>query len=103
MYGIGKGVEIVRKMQGHTQASLAEISKIDQSRISLIENGYIVPNNTTVDKIADALDVSPVLLVWFSITRDEAPEEKKPVFDVLKPSLDEMIRKIFDPKEKLNK
>ena len=101
MYGIGKGVEIVRKMRGHTQESLGELINSDQSRISLIENGYIVPQMATVDKIADALDVSPVLLVWFSITRDLAPESTKPVFDVLKPSLDEMVLKIFDPKKVL--
>lgn len=102
MYGIGKGVEIVRKKRNHTQESLAELINSTQARISLIENGISMPTSSTLQKIADALEVNPAIIIWFSITRDDAPKEKMEMFDILKPSIDEMVLKIFDPKSKLN-
>jgi transcriptional regulator with XRE-family HTH domain len=47
----------LRKQQGISQKSLADMSGTTQQQIALIENGKTDPRISTLDKIADALGV----------------------------------------------
>lgn len=51
-------VRRVRKMLGMTQAVLAESAGVEQSMISSIESGSVVPNYVDVANIAEALNTN---------------------------------------------
>lgn len=51
MEGFGSFVEAVRRSRGLTQRQLAEISGIEQSNISAIENGRRVPTAATLHRL----------------------------------------------------
>jgi transcriptional regulator with XRE-family HTH domain len=56
----GKKVKEIRKTKGATQESLADLSGLDRTYISDIENGKRNVSIETVFKIADALETTVV-------------------------------------------
>ncbi|MDR3087074.1 MAG: helix-turn-helix domain-containing protein [Azoarcus sp.] len=55
---IGRNIAETRKAAGRTQAEVAEKVGIDTVSISRIERGIVTPSLTTLNKIADGLDVA---------------------------------------------
>lgn len=58
---LGKQLKIVREARGFSQWDLAVRTGLDRSRLSLIENGYIVPTSEQLAKIREALSWTPEL------------------------------------------
>lgn len=92
---VGDGIKLARTKKGFSQDMLAEIIGTDQSYISLLETGVKNPSLDMIDKIADALDMPTPIIIWFGVKRDDVTDDKKTLFDILKPSIDEMILKLF--------
>jgi DNA-binding XRE family transcriptional regulator len=63
----------LRSAAGLTQADLAERCGIDTPEISKYENGHRVPTLATIERLAEALDVSPMRL--FPATDADGLEE----------------------------
>lgn len=58
-------IKYYRELKGMSQEELSEASKISRTTISGLENGTIkVTTNTTMDKIAEALNVSTIELFY---------------------------------------
>ena len=54
-----------RELKGLSQEELAKLSNVSRTTISGLENNTIkVTTNTTMDKIADALEVSTIELFY---------------------------------------
>ena len=62
---LGKRIKEIRKKRGLTQERLAERAGIEAPSLSNIENGKIYPNNETLEKLSDALNVRPYELYMF--------------------------------------
>ena len=67
--------------QGYTQTELAELSGVNQRTISAIETGKIKqPTYTTAVKLAEVLEIDPLLLLGEKVEKKEKPKkEAEPV------------------------
>ena len=61
---VGESVRIIRKLQGLSQAELAELTGIPQSMISGIENDRIQIGVERAKRLARALNCHPAVLVF---------------------------------------
>ncbi|MHC4292178.1 MAG: helix-turn-helix transcriptional regulator, partial [Planctomycetota bacterium] len=57
-------LQMTRTIKGQRQWDLSRATGIHQSKISLIEHGYIIPNDKEKEAIADALGVSINEIDW---------------------------------------
>lgn len=53
-----------RKRKLLTQWGLAKRAGVSQTKISLLENGYVIPSKEEIKKIANALGVKPNRIEW---------------------------------------
>ncbi|WP_417559075.1 MULTISPECIES: helix-turn-helix domain-containing protein [Flavobacteriaceae] len=80
---IGTAVKNLRKNKGLSQKVLAEMCNISANAMNQIENNTSFPHKNTIDKICDALEIPVSYLLFFSISEDDIPQEKKIVFNSL--------------------
>lgn len=88
---IGTAIKIIRKEKKISQKKLAEVIGISTNALNQIENNFSFPQKNNIKKICDALEIPISYLLFFSITDDDIPEEKKVVFN----SLNTTIRNIL--------
>lgn len=65
---VGKKIKEIRKKKALTIQELAEISGVSEGHVSRLENGLKSPTISTLEKLANALDVPIVYffsLLWF--------------------------------------
>lgn len=96
---LGDGIRTVRKKKKVTQTDLAEMAGQFRSHISQLEGGMRHPSINALKNYAEFLEVHPALFFWFGINRDEIDQDKRAKFDILKPSIDELIDEIFFGKD----
>tara|TARA_R110000823_G_scaffold238640_1_gene363953 strand:- start:634 stop:936 length:303 start_codon:yes stop_codon:yes gene_type:complete len=95
----GKGIKKVRVARKLKQIELANLIGTTQDHISRLENDVHYPTRKVMDKILKALDVGLILVFWFSITEKDVLPEKVEIYNVLKPSMDEIVNNIFNSDE----
>lgn len=61
--GFGIAVRRQRETQGWSQELLAERADLNRSYVGEIERGRVIPSLVTIDKLAQALGLSPHLLL----------------------------------------
>lgn len=59
--GVAFQIRALRKQRKYTQKKLAEIARMKQGRISVLENPSNTPNISTLKKIANAFDVGLIV------------------------------------------
>ncbi|EGR0791318.1 TPA: helix-turn-helix transcriptional regulator [Vibrio vulnificus] len=62
---VGKKIKEIRKKKALTIQELAEISGVSEGHISRLENGLKSPTISTLEKLANALDVP--IVYFFSL------------------------------------
>ncbi len=78
---IGESIRRMRKEQNMTQKELGEkLGGISQQQIGQWENGIKNPKKETLQKIADALGISPYSLYSFDMATEEIAKEL-PIFN----------------------
>lgn len=70
----GEVIRMLRELKGWTQEQLAELSGINATNISLLENGRIDIGKKRVEQLAKAFDVHPAIIMF---PEYEAAEIKK--------------------------
>ena len=80
---IGTAIKNLRKNKGLTQKVLAEMCGISANAMNQIEKNTSFPHKNTIDKICDVLGIPVSYLLFFSISEDDIPDEKKVVFNSL--------------------
>ena len=68
---LGKGIKLVRTLRDLTQSELSRKSGIDHSYISLLERGKRDPTFSTIVRLATALDVPLVILVFLASDEED--------------------------------
>lgn len=77
IFSIGRAIRFLRLGQGLGQPELAERAGLSVSYLSLLERGKRDPATSTVIKIADALGV-PLLLLVYVADPNQAPADAAP-------------------------
>ena len=67
---LGKAIKLCRTQRGLNQSELANIAGVSVSYLSLLERGKRDPAFSTVEEIANALDI-PVSILVFLAANDE--------------------------------
>lgn len=76
----GQGIKTLRKHKGVKQKELAAKCNISANALCQIENGNAFPQRETLNKVCAALQFPTSYLLFFSITEDDIPEEKRKMF-----------------------
>lgn len=87
---IGIHIKTIRKTKALTQLKLATKCGITQAAVSQIERGQR-PKADTLNKICNYLDIHPNILYLMVLDRRDVPEQKRELFDVLWPTITELI------------
>jgi XRE family transcriptional regulator, regulator of sulfur utilization len=88
---IGSAVKSLRKEKGISQKDLALKSGLSVNALCQIEINATFPQKSTIKKICAALQVPVSYLLFFSISEEDVPKEKRLVFK----SLDSAIRAVL--------
>ena len=93
---IGDGIKLARKKRGMIQNDLAKRVEVSQTHLSQIETNEKDPSMKLLYKIEEALEVPLAILFWLGFKREEIQDEKKQIFDILKPSINDAMEELFD-------
>lgn len=63
---IGEKIKYLRKQKGVTQTELSKLTGIHQVSITKYEKGKMIPQPDQLQKIVDALDVSPIIFFEYN-------------------------------------
>jgi transcriptional regulator with XRE-family HTH domain len=88
---IGSAIKNIRTRKKITQKDLASKCNISANALCSIEKNSSFPSKETIKKICDALEIPVSYLLFFSITKEDVPEEKLSIFNALR----EPIQKIL--------
>lgn len=92
----GTAIKSARLDRNQNQIEFANGLGITQTYLSLIENSKRIPSVEVLEKICGYVKIPMVILFWFSVTEKDIPEHKKEAFKMLKPTVDTMIKEIFN-------
>lgn len=80
---IGTAIKTLRKSKGMTQKDLAKKCELSANALCTLERNGSFPTKDTIEKICAALSIPVSYLLFFSITEDDVPEEKRVVFKAI--------------------
>ncbi|HLP33123.1 MAG TPA: helix-turn-helix transcriptional regulator [Bacteroidia bacterium] len=92
---IGTTIRMMRLEKGISQGELSRMIKISQTSLSQIENNIKSPSSITMKKLSQALKVPEVFFYFMSLDESDIPPEKKELYSVIYPSLQDMVRKLI--------
>lgn len=90
---IGKTIISLRKQQGLSQKELAQMTGISANALCYIEKGYSFPSKENIKAICFSLNIPTAYFLLKSLTDDDIPEEKLPIFKVLQKPMLELFEK----------
>lgn len=79
---IGSTIKQIRKLKGIQQIELAECANLSKSHLSLIENNKREPSMSSINSIADSLNV-PLAILIFLANKDEITELSSSQIDLI--------------------
>ena len=92
---LGKAIRLLLEKRGLSQKDLATKTQLSETSISLLMSGRTQPRKENLETIARVLDVKPEFLIFLSINKDDVPEEKKELYDMVWPQLETTFMKLF--------
>ena len=93
---LGNSIKTFRKNRSLTQSQLAEMCEISTTYLSLIESEKKEPSLPLVKVIAERLNIPLPILIFSAITNEDIPENKKELFEILKPSVDSILNNLVN-------
>ena len=88
---IGTAIKTLRKERGISQKELDENVGLSPNALSQIELNEAFPQRSNINKICEVLNIPVSYLLFFSISEDDIPEDKKTVFK----SLNSAVRSVL--------
>lgn len=80
---LGNAIMSLRKEQKISRVKLAERSDLSTTALYNIENNLSFPSKETIDRLCLSLGIPVSYLMFFSITEEDVPEEKRESFRFL--------------------
>ena len=93
---LGNSIKTFRKNRNLTQSQLAEMCEISTTYLSLKEKKKKEPALPLVKVIAERLNIPLPILIFSAITNEDIPENKKELFEILKPSVDSILNNLVN-------
>jgi len=97
---LGKSIQSIRKRQGLTQEVLAGKVGISRPSLSQIENNSVRPEQDTLKRICEALEVPESLLYIHSFEKEDVPASKRSMYEKLFPIIQHMIQELTTEEKK---
>jgi transcriptional regulator with XRE-family HTH domain len=88
---IGTSIKMIRKEKGFSQKEFAILCEISHNALCQIELNNNIPQKSTLDKICKELNVPISYILFFSLSEEDVPEEKRKVFNVLNSAIKEVL------------
>ena len=88
---IGSAIKILRKQRNISQKELANKCGLSTNSICNIENNISFPQKSTITKICQTLNIPSAYLLFFALSEDDIPVEKREIFNVLKVPLNNVL------------
>lgn len=88
---IGTAVKTLRKEKNFGQKQLSEMCGISVNALSQIETNNSFPHKSTIDEIYKALEIPVSYLLFFSISDEDIPDNKKSVFHYLSGAMKSLL------------
>jgi transcriptional regulator with XRE-family HTH domain len=76
MLAIGQAIRSLRSQKGLSQKALAESARITPSFLSQVEGGHRAASLTVLQRISDALDIAPEVLIWDAVQLPDGMNEE---------------------------
>jgi transcriptional regulator with XRE-family HTH domain len=92
---LGKAIKILLERRGLTQKDLALKTELSEASISKMLKGKTQPRKENLEQIASVLGVKPEILMILSICRDDVPDDRKIVYDMVWPQLEATLVNLF--------
>ena len=80
---LGNAIMSLRKEQKISRVKLAERSDLSITALYNIENNLSFPSKETIDRLCASLEIPVSYLMFYSITEEDIPEEKRESFRYL--------------------
>ena len=77
---LGNAIKAIRKEKQVTRKELAERSALSITALYNIENNLSFPSKDTIDRLCTSLGIPVSFLMFYSLTEDDVPEEKREFF-----------------------
>ena len=81
---VGNAIKNLRKKRGISQKDLAQKCGLSANALCSIENSDSFPSKDSINKICDALGIPVSFLMFFSVTDEDIPAEKRAAFNAMK-------------------
>ena len=88
---LGNAIQTLRKEQKVSRKDLAERCNLSVTALYNIENNLSFPSKDTIDRICSSLSIPVSYLMFFSITEDDIPEDKRSSFHYLQEPLKKFL------------
>lgn len=88
---IGIAIKTLRKEKGMSQKDLAQMCNISVNALCQIEKNATFPHKSTLQKVCDALHIPISYILFFSISEEDIPEEKRALFKSLNPTIKSVL------------
>ncbi len=88
---IGTAIRVLRKRAKINQALYSKNIGISQCYLSQIENGHKTPSLDVLKDVANGFGVPLAIIFWFGVEESDIPLEKREIFKLIKPSLDNLL------------
>lgn len=93
IYGII--IKHIRNNRGMSQRQLAKKLGVEQSYISVVENGKMQPSRDFIENFCYETEVPIMALMFFSTTDNDVPENNKKNLEYLNPTLKTIFEKFL--------
>jgi transcriptional regulator with XRE-family HTH domain len=91
---IGQAIKKIRTEQKISQGEFAEKCGLSQTSMSQIESGKKRPSVSNLKKICEVLDIPETILYLYGMEESDVPEQKREVFNLLYPTVEDIIMKL---------
>ncbi len=81
---VGEAIKNFRKSKGLSQKDLALKCGLSANALCSIEKNSSIPSKESLDKISRALGVPTSYLLFFSVSDEDVPAEKRIAFNAMK-------------------
>ena len=81
---VGEAIKSLRKNQGLSQKDLAQKCGLSANALCSIEKNSSIPSKESLNKICKALGIPLSYLLFFSVSDEDVPVEKRIAFNAMK-------------------
>ena len=93
---IGIALLKARKDKGLRQTEVSKRTKLSQTYLSQIESGKKVPSIDVIEKLSKEYSIPFAIMMWYGITDKDVKKDKLTIYHKLKPTIDNLIKDIFN-------